>query len=133
MIKFKHTGDFKKTEQFFKKNGAGLTKNVKITTGLNALGQEGVEALREATPKRTGKTSESWSYSVEHTSKGIRISWSNSNVVDGNANVALLIQNGHGTPRGTYVEGIDYINPALRPIFDRISDKVWTEVTSDGN
>ena len=133
MIKFKQTGDFKKTEDFLKKNGTGLTKNMRIATGLHKLGQEGVDALYEATPKRTGKTAASWSYSIENTSKGIRIVWSNSNVVDGYANVALLIQMGHGTPRGSYVEGIDYINPALKPIFDQIADKVWTEVTSDGD
>lgn len=132
MIKFKQTGDFKKTEAFLKKNGSGLLKNTKIATGLHALGQEGVDALYEATPKRTGKTSESWSYSIETTSKGISIVWSNSNVVNGYANVALLIQYGHGTPRGGYVQGIDYINPALRPIFENIAERVWTEVTSDG-
>lgn len=132
MIKFKQTGDFKKTEQFLKKNGSGLTKNMKIATGLHALAQEGVDALRDATPKRTGKTSESWSYSIEDTSKGIRITWKNSNVVSGGTSVALLIQTGHGTSRGSYVEGIDYINPALRPIFDQLADKVWIEVTSDG-
>ncbi len=133
MIKFKQTGDFKKTERFLKKNGTGLSKNMRIATGLHKLGQEGVDALREATPKRTGKTSESWSYLIEDTSKGIRISWINSNMANNKVSVALLIQNGHGTQRGGYVEGIDYINPAMKPIFDQIGENVWTEVTSDGD
>lgn len=131
MIKFKQTGDFKKTENFLKNNGYGLSKNTRIATGLHALAQKGVDALRAATPRRTGKTAESWDYVIDNNSNGIKIVWTNSNVSDG-VSVAVLIQYGHGTASGKYVEGVDYINPALRPIFDEIADGVWTEVTSDG-
>lgn len=96
--------------------------------GLQKFGEAGVKALSEATPKKTGKTSESWSYSIDKTDNGVGISWSNSNVNDG-VNIAMLIQYGHGTASGYYVEGVDYINPALKSIFDKILDGVWEEVT----
>lgn len=131
MIKFKQTGDFKNVEAFLKRNGSGLRKNTRIASGLHALAQKGVDALRQATPRRTGKTAESWGYEIVDSNDGLKIVWTNSNYNDW-ANVAILIQYGHGLPSGAYVEGIDYINPALKPIFDEIADDVWLEVTSDG-
>ena len=125
MIKFEQKGDFKKTEAFFKKIGAGDYKK-----GLQYYGEAGVSALYEATPKATGKTAASWTYSIEQTNDGLIISWNNSNVVKGQ-NVAILIQKGHGTASGYYVQGVDYINPALAPIFDLIGKKLWMEVTKD--
>lgn len=89
----------------------------------------GVDALREATPKRTGKTADSWSYEIKITDRFVTITWKNSNVVDGWANVAVLIQYGHATRGGAYVKGIDYINPAMRPVFEKMAQEVWMEVT----
>ena len=87
----------------------------------------GVDALREATPKDTGKTSESWSYSIEMKDGTAKVIWSNSNVSDW-ANVAVLIQYGHATRNGGYVEGIDYINPAMSSIFEKMAQDIWKEV-----
>ena len=125
LIKFSQKGDFKKTTSFFKRVGNG-----DIFKGLEVLGEEGVRALSEATPKDTGKTAESWSYSIHKSKDGLSLSWSNSNRNNG-ASVAILIQYGHAMPNGYYVQGIDYINPALKPIFNRIGKKVWWEVTKN--
>lgn len=123
MIKITHSGDFKNTETFFKK----VVKREYMKL-FDQVGKAGVEALQEATPKKTGKTAASWSYTVDQSKEGISISWNNSNRNDG-ANVAILIQLGHGTGSGAYVKGIDYINPALKPVFDAFANKVWWEVT----
>jgi len=123
LIKITHKGNFKLTTQFLK--NAVKREYTKL---FNDIGEAGVKALQEATPKKTGKTAESWSYSVEETKEGFTISWNNSNRNDG-ANVAILIQQGHGTGSGAYVKGIDYINPALKPVFDAFANKVWWEVT----
>lgn len=96
---------------------------------LNGYGREGVVALANATPVDSGVTAASWYYEVEKTSTGYSIKWLNSNVVDG-APIAILLQYGHGTGTGGYVQGRDYINPAIRPIFDRIAENVWKAVTS---
>lgn len=88
----------------------------------------GVEALREATHKRTGKTSESWVFKIEDTPEGFYLVWSNTNMNHG-VSIAMLIQKGHAMPSGYYVEGIDYINPALKPIFDKIGKDAWEEVS----
>ena len=123
MIRFRHKGDFEKTTKFFNVMLKGDYKKV-----LAKYGEMGVAALKEATPKRTGKTSESWSYSIEKTKKGVDLVWSNSNTNHG-ISIALLIQQGHGMPSGYYVEGIDYINPALKPIFDALGKDAWEEVS----
>lgn len=123
MIKFVHKGDFKKTEEFLKRN-----KDLDIRTILNTYGQKGVEALSENTPKDSGKTAESWSYEIVKTRKGWSIYWRNANVNQG-IPIAILIQYGHGTGTGGYVQGRDFINPAIRPVFDEIADEVWKEVT----
>ena len=125
MISFKQKGGWTKTSKFLKKLGEG-----DYYQGLDAIAKEGVEALSEATPKATGKTAASWSYTIKRTKDKTYIYWSNSNVVDG-VNVAMLIQNGHGTKEGVYIEGIDYINPALSPIFEALGKRVWEEVTRD--
>lgn len=123
MIKIKQKGDFKKSERFFK----WVVKR-EYMKFFNEVGEAGVKALQEATPKRTGKTAESWDYKVLDTKQGLSITWTNSNVNDG-ANVAILIQLGHGTNTGAYVKGIDYINPALKPVFEAFANNVWWEVT----
>lgn len=123
MIKFVHKGDFKKTEEFLKRN-----KDLDINAILNAYGRKGVEALSENTPKDSGKTAGAWSYEIVKTRKGCSIYWRNANVNQG-IPIAILIQYGHGTGTGGYVEGRDFINPAIQPVFDEIADEVWKEVT----
>lgn len=124
MITFKHTGNFKKTDRFFKK----IVKESPIEI-LKRYGEIGVNALASATPKRTGKTASSWRYEIEETDRGFSIFWINDNVVNG-VNIALILQYGHGTGTGGYVAGRDYINPAIQPIFDEIASNAWKEVAS---
>lgn len=119
----KQKGNFNKTERFFK----WVVKREYIKL-FNQVGEAGVRALQDATPKKTGKTAESWGYTVTENKSGISITWTNSNRSDG-ANIAILIQMGHGTGSGAYVKGVDYINPALKPVFDAFAKKVWWEVT----
>lgn len=99
-----------------------------IYNRLDKYGQLGVERLREFTPKDTGLTADSWTYSVHVGQDSASISWSNTNVKDG-IPIALMIQYGHSMPHGGYVQGVDYINPALEPIFEAIKDSLWKEVT----
>lgn len=123
MVVFKHRGDLSKTEKFLK--NAGSTR---IYDVLKRYGEEGVNALRAATPVDTGKTAASWSYSIEVTKSYVAIHWTNSNRVNG-VPIALVLQYGHATRNGGYVQGRDYINPAMKPVFDKIEDAVWREVT----
>ena len=125
MISVTNSGSFNNIENFLKKN-----KNIDFDHYLDTFGQAGVEALSKATPKDTGLTSESWYYQVEKKDGLIKISWHNSNVVDDWYNVAIGIQYGHGTASGTYVQGIDYINPAMQSIFDEFAQAIWEEVTT---
>lgn len=98
---------------------------------LESAGERGVEALEAATPKRTGLTSQSWSYKIEKSNGLISIVWENSNKTYQGDVIALLLQYGHGTGRGTYVHGRDYINPAIRPIFDTLAEDVWKVVREE--
>ena len=124
-IVFKHKGNLKKTTKFLERTLKGdYLKN------LDKYGREGVAALALATPVDTGKTAESWDYRIEKTNSGIKIVWINSNVNSG-VNIAIILQYGHGTNHGGYVQGRDYINPAIRPIFDKIADDAWKEVTKE--
>lgn len=123
MIEFSMKGSFDKTFAFLKRNRKLDIKD------FEKFGQMGVEALREATPKDTGLTADSWYYEITNKDGKLVIQWLNSNVVDGWCNVAIMLQYGHATGNGGYVEGIDYINPALRPIFDKIAKHAWREVT----
>lgn len=116
-------GDWRKTIKFLEE--IQRKKHMQI---LEKYGQAGVEALSRATPVRTGKTAASWYYEITETAEGYRIDWNNSNVVNDWANIALLIQSGHGTRHGGYVQGIDYINPAMIPIFEQIANDAWEEV-----
>lgn len=116
MISFKQTGNFNKLESLLK-------KPVDITSILHRYGKEGVDALSAATPSDTGLTAYAWSYEIK-TSKGkISLIWKNSNVVDG-IPIVILIQYGHATSNGGYVQGRDFINPTMRPIFDRIVEEL---------
>lgn len=129
MITIKSKGTFKKTNNF-------LSKAVKMDykSVLIRYAQKGVEALRKATPYDTGLTENSWYYEIVDTNDRLAIEWKNSNTVSysgGTVSVAILLQYGHVTGTGGYVQGLDYINPAIRPAFKDIADSVWKEVTED--
>lgn len=116
--------DWKETLKYLN----GISKKLSFESIMSKYGELGVESLRNATPIDTGKTSESWYYIINKKSKdSIELSFYNSNVVDGQ-NIAILIQYGHGTKNGGYVVGRDYINPALKPIFDDMAKSAWEEI-----
>ncbi len=123
VIEMRQSGDFKKNLTFL----TNLRKK-SIRPILEKYGQKGVEALAEATPKATGKTAASWSYEIKMEKTGAVLSWKNANIVDG-VPIAMILQYGHGTRNGGYVQGVDYINPAMKPVFDAIRDELWKEVT----
>lgn len=125
MITIKQSGSFKNTTIFLNR-----LKKSNIRKILEPYGEKGVQALEEATPKRTGLTSRSWSYSIEIKKNTITLSWNNSNIQNGK-NIALLIQYGFVMPSGYVVAGRDYINPTLRPIFDEIAESVYKEVSDN--
>lgn len=122
MISATSSGSFKKTEDFLM-----LMKSNRIFEVLRRHAQNGREALRAATPVESGETANSWGYRIINEKGRHGIEWFNTHVNDG-ANIALLIQYGHGTGTGGYVAGIDYINPAIRPVFDEILEDVWRQV-----
>ena len=126
MISFRQKGDFKKLTGYLER-----VKEVFDVGILNKYGEEGVEALRSATPKDTGLTSESWVYKISRRPNSITISFDNTNFQNG-VPIAIILQYGHATRFGGYVQGIDYINPALRPIFEKIADRAWEEVKRVG-
>lgn len=123
MIAIKAKGDFSKAEGFLKNMRSSMRNR-----RLEKYGQMGVDALAAATPKRTGLTAASWTYRIEQTADSASIIWTNTNRNKGEM-IAILLQYGHGTGTGGYVEGIDYINPALQPVFDKIANDAWEEVT----
>lgn len=124
-ISFEVKGNFSKTYKSLK--DLSLFSSYKLMSILEKYGQEGVKALQSTTPKDSGLTADSWSYSIDVKKDSVTISWNNSNVVDG-VPIAVLIQYGHGTGTGGYVQGIDYINPAMHPIFNEIAKSAWKEV-----
>ncbi len=124
MVRFRHRGNFNKTEKFFK--GA---KDKKYLQVMEKYGVEGIRALSQATPIDTGRTASLWDYEIHHSSGAHKIVWTNSNI-NGSVTIAIILQYGHGTGTGGYVQGRDYINPAMRPIFDKIANDVWKEVTN---
>lgn len=123
MITIESQGDWKMTRNWFDR----MTK-LDLALIMNQFGKEGVSALKAATPSKSGETAASWNYEVTRKGNNWKITWTNSNVNKG-ANIAVLIQYGHGTRNGGYVVGRDYINPAIRPVFDKIAAKAWKEVT----
>jgi hypothetical protein len=122
VIDYTTSGSTAETEAFLKAMAKG-----DYLSALDPLAQEGVEALRSATSIESGLTGESWTYEILEQGGGVTIWWSNTNVVDG-FNVAIGLQYGHGTGTGGWIEGYDYINPAIKPIFDQLADQVWKEV-----
>lgn len=124
MISVSGEGSFDTTEQFLKKM---TTMNVDAI--LNSEAQKGVAALAKATPQDSGRAAISWGYKIEKSKNSVLIAWTNSDIENGFP-VALMIQYGHGTGTGGYVQGKDYINPAMKPVFDSIADTVWKAVTS---
>lgn len=123
MISIKSRGDFRKLNRFLERAKTPLHHS-----NLDQFGRDGVAALQSATPVDTGKTSESWSYRIVRSPGTVKIQFFNSNIQNG-VPIAVILQMGHGTGTGGWVEGIDYINPAIRPVFDKILEYAWREVT----
>lgn len=123
MIRFKQKGDFSKLTSYLEK----AKETVKLGN-LDKYGREGVAALASATPVDTGLTASSWDYKIERQNGIVSISFLNSNIQNG-VPIAILLQYGHGTGNGGWVQGRDYINPAIQPIFDKIANDAWKEVS----
>lgn len=123
MIRFRHKGDFSKVTRFLEK-----AKEVIRLGYLDKYGRAGVTALASATPVDSGKTSSSWYYEIINQKGSAKITFYNSNIQNG-VPIAIILQYGHGTRNGGWVQGRDYINPAIQPIFDKIANEAWKEVT----
>lgn len=123
-VSFKQTGGFDKTDSYLKKIN-NTSKNI----NLDRFGRRGVSALANATPTRSGKTANAWTYSIEQSGSRVSINFENANVNNG-VPIAVIIQYGHGTRNGGWVEGVDYVNPAITPIFNDILNEMWKEVTT---
>ncbi len=124
MISFRQRGDFSKLTRYLER-----AKEVARIGDLDKYGRQGVAALESATPKDTGLTSKSWKYEIKQSKGSVSISFYNTNIQNG-VPIAILLQYGHGTRNGGWVQGRDYINPAIQPIFDEIAKSAWKEVTS---
>lgn len=125
MVRISSSGSFKNSYKFLR-----FLSNKEYFSRIEQYAQRGVDALRSATPVDTGKTAASWGYTIEDSKDNLTITWTNNNFSKDGTPIVLLLQYGHGTGRGTYVKGRDFINPALKPIFDEIAEQVWKEVTS---
>lgn len=123
MIVFKQKGDFSKITRYLEKTKKGI--NIR---SLDKYGQAGVAALASNTPTKTGLTANSWYYEIENKNGKVTISFCNSNIQNG-VPIAIILQYGHGTRNGGWVQGRDYINPAIQPIFDEITKTAWKEVS----
>lgn len=123
LITFKHKGDFSNLTRFLER-----AKEVVHMGDLDKYGREGVEALASATPVDSGETANSWYYEITNSNGSAKITFNNSNIQNG-VPIAIILQYGHGTGTGGWVEGRDYINPAIQPIFDEIANNAWREVT----
>lgn len=123
MISFRHKGDFKNVTRFLER-----AKEAVHLGDLDKFGREGVAALASATPVDSGLTAKSWYYEIKREKGYATISFHNSNIQNG-VPIAIILQYGHGTRNGGWVQGRDYINPAIQPIFDKIADDAWEEVT----
>lgn len=124
IVSFSHSGNFKKTEKFLH----GIMQRHYLNK-MHRYGKRGVEALANATPVDTGKTAGSWTYEIVEGKNRISVYWKNTNI-NNYVNIALVLQYGHATRNGGWIEGRDYINPAIQPIFDRMANDVWKEVVT---
>ena len=124
MISIRQKGDFSKLSRYFERVREAARLGV-----LDKYGREGVAALASATPVKTGKTANSWTYDIERQNGSVAIVFRNTNINKG-VPIAIILQTGHGTGTGGWVQGRVYINPAIQPIFDKIADSAWKEVTS---
>lgn len=122
MISFVQKGDFKKLNSFLER----AKEKIKIGN-LDRYGREGLNALEEYTPIDSGLTSKSWYYRIERTDDNVSVVFNNSNINKG-VPIAIILQYGHGTNNGGWVQGRDYINPAIQPVFDRLAEEAWKEV-----
>ncbi len=123
MISFRQKGNFSKLSGFLER-----TKEVVHMGNLDKYGKDGVAALSAATPKDTGKTASSWKYEIVRTKGSVAITFSNTNIQNG-VPIAIILQYGHASRNGHWIEGIDYINPAIKPLFQKIENEAWEEVT----
>lgn len=123
MITINHYGDFKKLTNFLEK-----MKRMFDVSMLDKYGREGVAALSAATPVDSGKTASSWIYEIKDIKDGVALTFNNTNIQNG-VPIAIILQYGHGTNHGGWVEGRNYINPAIQPVFDKIANEAWKEVT----
>ena len=123
MISFRQKGDFKKLSRYLERIKESVNLGV-----LDKYGREGVAALASATPQDTGLTANSWAYTIERQNGSVSIVFKNTNINKG-VPIAIILQYGHGTGTGGWVQGRDYINPAIQPIFDRLAEDAWKEVT----
>lgn len=129
MIKVNVTGNFNRTEKYLRGIASKDYRSI-----LEKYAKKGLKALIDATPVDTGVTAESWGYKIQNDKDGVTIEWYNINTIDGYAYggqgtpIVILLQYGHGTGGGGYVEGYDFINPAIRPVFDELSQELWEEV-----
>lgn len=123
MISFRQKGDFSKVTRYLEKAKNGARLDI-----LDKYGHEGVAALASSTPVETGKTASSWYYEIKRSKEETVIYFCNSNKNE-NVPIAIILQLGHGTGTGGWVQGRDYINPAIQPIFDKLADEAWREVT----
>lgn len=122
MISIRHKGNLKKTKDFLSRS-----EQMDYTRILKYYGEKGVQILASMTPIDSGKTASSWDYRIESDDEGFTIVWTNSNINDG-VPIAIILQYGHGTGTGGYVQGRDYINPAIQPVMDQLCEDVWKEV-----
>ena len=125
VVQMSEKGDFKKTFKFLK-----AMQEKKFLSNLNKYGERGVQLLSENTTRDTGLTASSWYYKIEDDGETLTLTWYNSNIKKDYFNVALMLQYGHATKNGGWIEGIDYINPALTPLFDEMEKDIWEEVKS---
>lgn len=123
MVSFRQKGDFANITRYLERAKKGIR-----LSSLERFGREGVAALASATPIESGETANSWDYKIENQNGIVKIGFYNSNIIDG-VPIAIILQYGHGTRNGGYVQGRDYINPAIQPVFDQIAEHAWKEVT----
>lgn len=123
-ISVKHRGNFNNLERFLKK-----VSNKDYLSRFAKYGEMGLQALKDATPVDTGITAASWGYTLEVNGDGVRIVWTNTNI-NQNVPIAIIIDTGHGTGTGGYVSGREYIDPAIKPVFDNIIDEMWKELVT---